>query len=155
MTWPPDSSQWLESCFARHGFWLFWTEARSTGSSNTLSRPRKRLKTIRDPKNLGLIYERYRTLPATQFREILVPHLTGDEIDLFLKHRSIIIRYLDSIIGDSGQCLPKSFSQNPVTSDIRSSSFFTQRGREQGGKGEVASSPLPPCPPAESVLTNA
>jgi len=61
----------------------------------------RRMKTIRDPKNLGLVYERYRTLPVSQFREILVPHLTGDEIDLFLKHRRIIIRYLDSAITES------------------------------------------------------
>jgi hypothetical protein len=59
------------------------------------------MKTIRDPAALGLVYERYRSLPKSRFREILEPHLSKAEIDQFFTSRSIIIRYLDNIISGS------------------------------------------------------
>ena len=59
-----------------------------------------RMKSIRDPKSLGPVYERFRDLPVSEFRQVLKPHLSNDEIDQFLETRSIVLRYLDGIIAD-------------------------------------------------------
>ena len=61
----------------------------------------RRMKTIRDPKALGIPYQRYKNVSPSAFAKALASHLPANTIDSFLKSRRIIIRYFDSIIGES------------------------------------------------------
>ena len=51
---------------------------------------------IKHPKKLGTVYERYKTLPDSAFRNAIRDYIGYNRLDLFLKTRREIIARLDA-----------------------------------------------------------
>lgn len=66
----------------------------------------RRMRTVRDPGSLGVPYDLFRSLPESAFENALAPHLDEGTIQSFLRSRSIVVRYLNSLHTQTSDRVP-------------------------------------------------